>query len=129
MYVGGSVISSVEFHGNMSLVIFMSGCPLTCRYCHNVELLEDTTEKTFEEVKQEIDSSADFLDAVVISGGEPLLQPDFVAYKFADRKNLGNFFVRKVWGVQGVTWTLKTPEQHKTAVEEGWIPIFEDYEP
>ena len=76
MYVGGSVISSVEFHGNMSLVIFMSGCPLTCRYCHNVELLEDTTEKTFEEVKQEIDSSADFLDAVVISGGEPLLQLD-----------------------------------------------------
>ena len=39
MYVGGSVISSVEFHGNMSLVLFMSGCPLTCRYCHNVELL------------------------------------------------------------------------------------------
>lgn len=66
MNVGGSVISSVEFHGNMSLVIFMSGCPLTCRYCHNVELLEDTTEKSFEEIKNEIDSSADFLDAVVI---------------------------------------------------------------
>lgn len=58
-----------------------------------------------------------------------LLQPDFVAYKFADRVNLGNFLVRKVWGVQGVTWTLKTPEEHKKAVEEGWIPIFEDYEP
>ena len=54
MYVGGSVISSVEFHGNMSLVIFMSGCPLTCRYCHNVELLDDTTEKSFEEIKEEI---------------------------------------------------------------------------
>jgi len=25
----------------MSLVIFMSKCPLACRYCHNVELLED----------------------------------------------------------------------------------------
>ena len=74
MYVGGSVISSVEFHGNMSLVIFMSGCPLTCRYCHNVELLDDTTDKSFEEIKQEIDSSADFLDAVVLSGGEPLMQ-------------------------------------------------------
>lgn len=58
-----------------------------------------------------------------------LLQPDFVAYKFADRVNLGNFLVRKVWGVQGVTWTLKTPEEHKVAVKEGWIPIFEDYEP
>jgi pyruvate formate lyase activating enzyme len=78
MYIGGSVISSVEFHGNMSLVIFMSKCPLACRYCHNVELLEDNTEKSFEEVKHEIDSSADFLDAIVISGGEPLVQPDAV---------------------------------------------------
>ena len=78
MYVGGSVISSVEFHGNMSLVFFMSKCPLACRYCHNVELLEDNTEKSFEEIKQEIDSSADFLDAIVISGGEPLVQTDAV---------------------------------------------------
>lgn len=78
MYVGGTVISSVEFHGNMSLVIFMSKCPLTCRYCHNVELLEDNTERSLEEIKEEIDSSADFLDAVVISGGEPLVQDDAV---------------------------------------------------
>lgn len=78
MYIGGTVISSVEFHGNMSLVIFMSKCPLACRYCHNVELLEDNTEWSFEKVKEEIDSSADFLDAVVISGGEPLVQTDAV---------------------------------------------------
>lgn len=89
MYVGGSVISSVEFHGNMSLVIFMSGCPLTCRYCHNVELLEDKTEKTFEEIKHEIDSSADFLDAVVISGGEPLLQLDALIEIFAYVRKIG----------------------------------------
>ena len=78
MYIGGTVISSVEFHGNMSLVIFMSKCPLACRYCHNVELLEDNTERSLEEIKEEIDSSADFLDAIVISGGEPLVQTDDV---------------------------------------------------
>lgn len=78
MYVGGTVISSVEFHGNMSLVIFMSQCPLACRYCHNVELLEDKTEWSLEKVISEIDSSADFLDAIVISGGEPLVQTDAV---------------------------------------------------
>ena len=76
MYVGGTLISSVEFHGNMSLVIFMSKCPLACRYCHNVELLEDDTEKSFEEVKVDIDHAADFIDAVVLSGGEPLMQLD-----------------------------------------------------
>ena len=89
MYVGGSVISSVEFHGNISLVIFMSGCPLTCRYCHNVELLDDTTEKSFEEIKQEIDSSADFLDAVVISGGEPLMQLDALIEIFTYVRKIG----------------------------------------
>lgn len=89
MYVGGSVISSVEFHGNMSLVLFMSGCPLTCRYCHNVELLDDATEKSFEEIKEEIDSSADFLDAVVISGGEPLLQLDALIEIFTYVRSLG----------------------------------------
>ena len=89
MYVGGTVISSVEFHGNMSLVIFMSKCPLACRYCHNVELLEDNTEKSFEEVKEEIDSSADFLDAIVVSGGEPLVQTDAVIEIFKYVRQIG----------------------------------------
>ncbi|MEE0935769.1 MAG: anaerobic ribonucleoside-triphosphate reductase activating protein [Methanobrevibacter sp.] len=89
MYVGGSVISTVEFHGNMSLVLFMSGCPLTCRYCHNVELLDDTTEKSFEDIKEEIDSSADFLDAVVISGGEPLMQIDALIEIFTYVRQIG----------------------------------------
>ena len=58
-----------------------------------------------------------------------LIRPDFVAYKFADRKNLGNFLAHKLWGVQGVTWTVKSLQDHKIAQAEGWIPIFEDYEP
>ena len=58
-----------------------------------------------------------------------LTQPDFVAFKFEDRKNLGNFLVRKIWGIQGVAWTLTTPENHQVALQEGWLPIFENYEP
>ena len=91
MYVGGTVISSVEFHGNMSLVIFMSKCPLACRYCHNVELLDDKTEKSFDEIRHEIDSSADFLDAVVISGGEPLMQIDALIEIFTYVRQIGIF--------------------------------------
>ena len=89
MYVGGTLISSVEFHGNMSLVIFMSKCPLACRYCHNVELLEDDTEKTFEEIKSEIDNASDFIDAVVLSGGEPLMQLDALIELFTYIKSVG----------------------------------------
>ena len=88
MYIGGSLISSVEFHGNMSLVIFMSKCPLACRYCHNVELMEDDTQKTFEEVKKDIDHAADFIDAVVISGGEPLMQLDALIELFTYIKSI-----------------------------------------
>ena len=89
MYVGGTLISSIEFHGNMSLVIFMSKCPLACRYCHNVELLEDDTEKTFEEIKSEIDNAADFIDAVVLSGGEPLMQLDALIELLTYLKGIG----------------------------------------
>ena len=58
-----------------------------------------------------------------------LTVPHFVAYKYRDRKNLGNFLVRKLWGTQGVTWTLTSPQEHETALKEGWIPIFENYNP
>lgn len=61
--------------------------------------------------------------------GNFLILPDFVAYKFADRKTLGNFLVRKFWGVQGVTWTLKSKADFDTAVKEGWLPIFEGFRP
>lgn len=61
--------------------------------------------------------------------GNFLTKPDFVAYKFTHRKNLGNFLVWKLWGVQGVTWTLKTPQEQELAVAEGLIPIFENYTP
>ena len=58
-----------------------------------------------------------------------LTMPDFVAYKYRDRKNLGTFLSRKLWGAQGVSWTLQSQQELDTAVEEGWIPIFEGFEP
>ena len=58
-----------------------------------------------------------------------LTRPDFVAYRFTDRKNFSIWLCRKVWRIQGVTWTLRTQKDHDSAVEEGWIPIFENYIP
>ena len=56
-------------------------------------------------------------------------RPDFVAYRFADRKTLGNRLVKKLWGAARVAWTIRDPEDCKLARQEGWIPIFENFEP
>ena len=58
-----------------------------------------------------------------------LIRPDFVAYKFADRKTLSNFFARKLWGAQGVTWTVTSQADLDAAEAEGWLPIFEGFRP
>lgn len=58
-----------------------------------------------------------------------LTVPDFVAYRFDHRKNLGVWLARNFWGVQGVAWTIKSEKDYDDAVKEGWIPIFEGFRP
>ncbi len=58
-----------------------------------------------------------------------LTMPDFVAYKYRDLHTLSNTLVRKFWGVAGVTWTLRTQEEFDDAVDNDWIPIFENFNP
>ena len=56
-------------------------------------------------------------------------RPDFVAYRFCDRNRLSVKLARKLWRIQGVTWTLTSQSMLDTAVEEDWIPIFEGFKP
>ena len=58
-----------------------------------------------------------------------LCKPDFVAYDYPTRKTLSNTICRKLWNMEMVSWTIRSPEDHETAVKEGWIPIFEHYLP
>ncbi len=56
--------------------------------------------------------------------------PDFIAYKFRDRKDtILNNLCRNFWKAQGVSWTLRSREEYDTAVKEGWLPIFENFRP
>ena len=58
-----------------------------------------------------------------------LVLPDFVSYKFEDRKHICNFLCRKVWGAHCVTWTIQKQEDFDAARKENWLPIFEGFCP
>ena len=59
-----------------------------------------------------------------------LTAPDFIAYNFNHRKDtLSNEICQKLWGAQGVSWTLRTKEDYDQAVSEGLLPIFEYFRP
>lgn len=58
-----------------------------------------------------------------------LTRPDFIAYKYADRKILSVALCRKFWKLQGVSWTLRSQKEYDLAVKEGYLPIFENFLP
>ncbi len=58
-----------------------------------------------------------------------LTKPDFVAYRFEDRKNLSNKICQKFWKMQMVTWTVRTIEDHNNIKAKNWISIFEYFIP
>ena len=74
MMIGDMIVSSLEFPEKMSLVIFTGGCILRCPYCHNPELIDNGKSVELTEIIKKIESSIDFIDSVVITGGEALIQ-------------------------------------------------------
>lgn len=76
--IGGMLVSSLEFPGKMSLVIFTAGCMLQCPYCHNPGIIDGGTREKITDIYKEIKDSMDFIDSVVLTGGEPLIQSEEV---------------------------------------------------
>jgi len=93
-------VHSVETGGTVDgpgvrYVLFLSGCPLRCRYCHNPDThhLHDGTPTSAAAVLADIAPFAAFLKrahgGVTVSGGEPLVQPEFTAAILRGAKGLG----------------------------------------
>ena len=75
-------------------VVFVSGCPLRCLYCHNPDTWACRGQATDSaELLARIADAADFLQAgsggVTVSGGEPLGQVEFTAELMRGSKALG----------------------------------------
>ena len=79
MRIGGFVdMSTIDWYGNVSLVVFFAGCNFRCPYCQNSSLLplDSGREVDAEYVRRRMEVGRDLLDSIVITGGEPLLQPE-----------------------------------------------------
>ena len=84
MRLGGITdMSTIDWYGNVSMVIFWAGCNIRCLYCHNSTLtpLNSGTEVGLDLLDERLHQSMNpvpSLDAVVFTGGEPVLQTDEV---------------------------------------------------
>ncbi|MDA8391050.1 MAG: anaerobic ribonucleoside-triphosphate reductase activating protein [Gammaproteobacteria bacterium] len=70
--------SSVDYPGHQSAVLFCGGCPWRCGYCHNSHLWRGAADVPWPAVADFLRRRRGLLDAVVISGGEPLAQAQAV---------------------------------------------------
>lgn len=82
MRIGGFTKQSfIDWEGKTTAVIFTKGCNFRCEYCHNPELvypkLMEQSEDILEtEIFDFLSTRKNWLDGVVITGGEPTLQKD-----------------------------------------------------
>ena len=108
MNFGGWVrTSTVDFPGRLATVVFTRGCDMDCFFCHNRPLLGPDVRPALEEseVLEHLERRTGVLDGLVLSGGEPLLQPDLIP------------FIRKVRAL-GYAIKLDTNGAHPDRLEQ-----------
>ncbi len=82
LLVGGlTPLTSIDFPGELAAVVFCQGCPWRCGYCQNGHLLGRSADAPIPwgEITRFLRRRTGLLDAVVFSGGEPLLQRRLLA--------------------------------------------------
>lgn len=90
MKLGGiQACSLIDYPGHLSAVVFTIGCNFRCPYCHNPELVEETSDELeFDDLLVFLKKRQGKLDGVTITGGEPTLHEDLPEF-IARIKNLG----------------------------------------
>lgn len=111
-------IHSIETLGTVDgpgirFVIFMQGCHLKCKYCHNRDTWDSScgTVITIDELINKITRYSNYFKAsgggVTVSGGEPLLQIDFLINLFKELKKLNIHTAIDTSGMFTITPKLK----------------------
>lgn len=67
----------LDWPGRLSATVFLGGCDFRCPFCHNGALVEvPEAAASWSELIGHVETRRDWLDGVVITGGEPTLDPD-----------------------------------------------------
>lgn len=91
-------VHSIESCGTVDgpglrFVVFLQGCPLRCQYCHNPDTWELNTgnQMSIDEIITHYNKKKTFYNngGITVTGGEPLMQIDFVTTLFKECKRLG----------------------------------------
>jgi pyruvate formate lyase activating enzyme len=74
--------SLIDFPGKISSILFTVGCNLRCPFCHNGRLIIDPKPPFLseEDALKILRSRKKYVDAVVITGGEPALNDDLPTF-------------------------------------------------
>ena len=111
-----SVFSGGTVDGpGIRFVVFMQGCPLRCKYCHNPDswLMADGEERTVDSLVSEIVKYKNYYGdkgGLTVSGGEPLLQIEFVTELLKSVKQRG---INTAVDTSGYTFNVKDGESVK----------------
>lgn len=90
LFGGIQKTSLVDYPELIADVVFAKGCNLRCPYCHNSHVLSSKSPAISEqEILSMLDGRQKFIDAVVVSGGEPTLWGDELVSFIAKVKVLG----------------------------------------
>jgi len=116
MKIGGlQKFSLIDYPEKICAIIFTQGCNFRCPYCHNPELADpDLYEECIpeEEIFAFLEKRKEKLDAVSITGGEPILQPDLI--DFIQKIKAMGYFVK-------IDTNGSHPEVLKTLIEDKLI--------
>lgn len=91
-------VHSIETAGTVDgpgirYVLFTAGCPLECQYCHNPDTRHACNGRrmSVSEVLEDIQKYKPYIKTggVTLSGGEPLMQPEFTKAIFEGCKDMG----------------------------------------
>ena len=110
-------IHSLESFGTVDgpgirYVVFTQGCPMRCMYCHNPDTwdINGGREVTVEEILSEFNANRDFYakGGITVTGGEPLLQMDFLTELFKQAKSQG---IHTCIDTSGITFNPQNTEK------------------